>query len=157
VSAVADRTTRLLRLAAGQLAAIVGMLHLWLGVRQWVRYAIGGIYVPPDVRVPLWTVSGLVLLVGVAIVSLEEISDRRVYAAGAALSLTYILGYYSWHLGGHLSFYLGVGDPNLHGADLTQFVLDHTFAGPIEFFALLTEAALLVALVALLRRSAPDQ
>jgi hypothetical protein len=153
---VSDRRTRLLRLGAGQLAAIVGMLHLWLGVREWSLYLGGGILLPPDVRVPLWTLSGVGLLVGVAIVALEDITDRRVYAAGAALALTYVLGYYSWHLGGHRSFFL-TGDPQLHDVGPIEFVVSHTFAGPIEFFALLTEAALLVTLLALLRRPEPGR
>jgi len=152
---MADRRVELLRLAAGQLAVIVGMLHLWLGVREWSLYLGGGIVVPPDVRVPLWTLSGLALLVGVGIVALADITDRRLYAAGAALSVVYILGYYSWHLGGHRSFFVG-GEAVLHDSGPVAFVLNHTFAGPVEFFALLTEAALLAALIALLRRPAPD-
>jgi hypothetical protein len=147
---VNERTTTLLRFGAGQLAAIVGMLHLWIGIRQWSRYALYGIYVPPDVRIPLWTISGLAILVAVAIVALEDLSGRVVYVAGIAVSLVYILGYYSWHLGGHRAFFVG-GTPTLHDTGPVEFVLDHTFAGPVEFFALLTEAALLVILVVLLR------
>jgi len=148
-----ERTAGLLRLGAGQLAAIVGMLHLWLGLRLWSAYAAGGIYLPPDVRAPLWTVSGIAVIVAVAIIALEDLSGRLAYAAGIALSLVYVLGYYSWHLGGHRSFFFGV-DPDLHGADPVTFVLDHAFAGPVEFFALFTEVALLVLLIVLFRAEA---
>jgi hypothetical protein len=150
-----ERTTRLVRLGAGQLATIVGMLHVWLGIREWSLYLRGGSLVPPDIRVPLWTFSGLVVLVATAIVMLEDISDRRVYAGGAAISLAYVLGYYSWHLGGHRSFFVG-GDPKLHDQGPIEFVLTHTFAGPVEFFALLTEMALLILLVVLMRRPNPE-
>lgn len=145
-----ERTTALLRLGAGQLAAIVGMLHLWLGIRQWSRYVAAGIYLPRDVRVPLWTISGVAILVAIAIVALEDLSGPVAYGGGIAVSLVYILGYYSWHLGGHRSFFIG-GTPKLHDSGPIEFVLDHTFAGPVAFFALLTEAALLVTLVVLLR------
>jgi len=152
---VTDRRTRLLRLAAGQLAVLVGMLHFWLGVRNWSAYLGGGILLPPDLRGPLWTLSGLLILVAVPIVVLEGITDRRVYAAGIALSLAYFVGYYAWHAGGH-RLALIAGEPNNAHAIDAGFVLSHTFAGAAEFFALLTEAALIVVLVALWRRPEPD-
>ena len=141
------KRTRLLRLAAVQLATIVGMLHVWLGIREWSYYR-GDVFWPPDIRVVLWTLSGLVLLVGVSIVVLEEMTDRRVYAAGAVLSMTFILGYYSWHLGGHRSFFVA-GDPQHQGVGPIEFLVSHAVAGPVEFFALLTEAALLLVLLLL--------
>lgn len=150
-----DRTDGLLRLAAMQLATIVGMLHVFLAVHTWRPYLGSGILLPPDVRLPLWLLSGVGLLVGVGIVTLAGITDRRVYAGGAALSVTYVLGYYSWHLGGHRSFFLG-GEPALHDSGPIEFFLAHTFAGPVEFFALLAEVALLVVLVALIRRGSPE-
>lgn len=144
-----ERSTALLQLAAGQLAAIVGMLHVWIGLRHWSLYLSAGTALPPDIRVPLWTISGLALLVGVAIVALEERTTPLVYLGGILLGLVYIVGYYAWHLGGHRSFYLG-GDPELHGVGPIEFLLDHTVAGPVEFAALATEVALVVALGVLL-------
>ena len=142
-------------LAAIQLATIVGMLHVFLALHTWRPYLDGGVFLPPDVRLPLWLLSGVGLLVGTGIVTLGEITDRRVYAGGAALSVTYILGYYSWHLGGHRSFFLA-GEPALHDSGPIEFVVSHTFAGPVEFFALLTEVALLVVLIALIQRAGPE-
>jgi hypothetical protein len=153
---VTDRRTRLLRLAAGQLAVLVGMLHFFLGIRNWSVYLGAGLLVPPDARGPLWVLSGLLVLVAVPIVVLEGITDRRVYAAGITISLVYFLGYYAWHLGGHRTLLI-TGDATPHaGVGVVEFLVSHTLAGPAEFFALLTEAALIVVLVALWRRPEPD-
>lgn len=154
-----DRTTRLLRLAATQLAVFVGMLHFWLGARNWSVYLGGGTVVPPDLRGPLFLLSGLVLMIGVAIVVLEGITDRRVYAGGVALSLTYLLGYYAWHLGGHSFLSGGTSGADLGGhGNPVDFLVSHTlvFDDPVVFFSLLTEVVLLVLLFALLSRPEPD-
>jgi hypothetical protein len=159
VSTVNDRTTRLLRLAATQLAVFVGMLHFWLGARNWSAYLGAGTVVPPDIRGPLFLLSGLVLMIGVAIVMLESITDRRVYVGGIALSAAYLLGYYAWHLGGHSFLSGGTSSTDLGGhSDPIEFLVSHTFVfnDPVVFFSLLTEAALLVLLIVLVRRPEPD-
>jgi len=159
VGVVTDRTTRLLRLAATQLAVFVGMLHFWLGARNWSVYLSGGTVVPPDARGPLFLLSGLVLLIGVAIVLLEDITDSRVYAGGIVLSLTYLLGYYAWHLGGHSFLSGGTRNADLGGHDtLVELFVTHTLVldDPVVFVSLLTEAALLVLLIVLVRRPEPD-
>jgi hypothetical protein len=156
---VADRTTRLLRLAATQLAAIVGMLHFWLGARNWSVYLGGGTIVPPDLRGPLFLLSGLALMIGVAIVMLDNITDRRVYVGGIVLSLAYLLGYYGWHLGGHSFLSGGTRNATLGGhGDPIAFIISHTFVfdDPVTLFSLLTEVALLALLVALVFRPEPD-
>lgn len=137
-------------LAAGQLAVVVGMLHLGLGVRYWSLYAMAGSILPPDIRVPLWTISGTVLLVGVVVVVRQGLHRRRLaYWLGAALMMTYILGYFSWHLGGHRAFFI-MGNARLHDTGLVTFLIDHAIAGPIETIALVTETLLLVVLGVLL-------
>lgn len=154
-----DRRTRLLRLAATQLAVFVGMIHFWLGARNWSAYLSGGNVVPPDIRGPLFLLSGLVLMVGVAIVMLEDVTDRRVYVGGIVLTATYLVGYYAWHLGGHSFLSGGTRNADLGGhSDPIAFVVSHTLVldDPVVFFSLLTEAALLVLLVVLVRRPEPD-
>lgn len=156
---MSDRTTRLLRLLATQLAVFVGMLHFWLGARNWSVYLGGGTVVPPDLRGPLFLLSGLVLMVGVAIVMLEDITDRRVYVGGIVLSLTYLLGYYGWHLAGHSFLAGGTRNADLGGhGDPIAFVVSHTLVlgDPVTFLSLLTEVALLALLVALVFRPEPD-
>lgn len=142
-----DDRVRLLELAAGQLAALVGMLHLGLGVRYWALYAGSGFYFPPDIRVPLWTFSGVAVLIGV-VAATRGAPRIPVYGLGIIMMLVYILGYFSWHLGGHRAFFF-VGDPQLHDTGVVTFLVDHIFAGPIEFFALATETIALVLLAVL--------
>jgi hypothetical protein len=156
---VTDRTTRLARLAATQVATFVGMLHFWLGARNWSAYLGSGTVIPPDVRGPLFLISGLLLLVGVAVVMLEDITDRRVYAGGIVLTVTYLVGYYAWHLGGHSFLSGGARNADLAGhGDPIEFFVSHTFVfnDPVVFFSLLTEVVLLVLLTVLLRRPEPD-
>ena len=137
-----------LGLLGANLAFIVAGLHLLMGLRYWVLYATGGNYVPPDVRVPMWTFSAIVIFVGMAFVYAGG-PRRPIYALGAGMMAIYVLGYFSWHLGGHGEFYLGVGQPELHGTDLGTVLVDHLFAGPLEFTSLVLETALFVLLVVL--------
>lgn len=139
-----DRDTGLLHLVAVQLAFVVALVHLLLGLRQWSLYALGGILLPPDVRIPLWVASGLAILVGV-VAAYRGAPRAPLYALGGGLMVVYIAGYFSWHLGGHRAFFIA-GDPRLHGTDPVTFVVDHVLAGPIETVALATETALLLVL-----------
>jgi hypothetical protein len=156
---VNDRTTRLLRLAATQLAVFVGMIHFWLGARNWSFYLRGGDIAPPDLRGPLFLISGLALMIGVAIVMLEDITDRRVYVGGIAISAAYLVGYYAWHLGGHSFLSGGTRNASLGGhGNPVEFFVTHTFVfnDPVMFFSLLTEAVLVVLLIVLVRRPEPE-
>jgi hypothetical protein len=140
-----------LRLLAVQFAGLAGMIHVGLGLREWSAYAVGGFLVPPDIRVPLWTVSGFAVLAGVVAAAYRPAWRRPVYAALAVVLVGYAAAYYSWHLTGHQSLFF-LGDPQLHGAGPLAFLLDHTFAGPVQFVALLTELGGATALVLLLAR-----
>ena len=135
------------RLLAANLAFIVGGLHLLMGIRYWLLYARGGFLIPPDARVPLWTISGLAIFVGMAAIY-WRLPRRPIYALGAGMMAAYIVGYFSWHLGGHGKFYLG-GQPDLHGVSLSTYLIDHFFAGPLATTTLVLEAVLLVVLVVL--------
>lgn len=143
-----DDARRKVGLLGANLAFIVAGLHLLMGLRYWVLYATGGNFVPPDVRVPMWTASAVAIFAGMSAIYAGA-PRRPIYALGAALMAVYVLGYFSWHLGGHGEFYLGLGQPYLHGADLGTFLLDHLFAGPLEFASILLETALFVVLVVL--------
>jgi len=105
-----------LRLVAVQFAGIAGMIHVGLGLREWALYAGGGILVPPDIRVPLWTVSGLAVLAGIVVAAYRPAWRRPVYAALAVVLAGYAVAYYSWHLTGHRSVLplFGVGTAPWH-------------------------------------------
>lgn len=144
-----DDTRSMFLLVGANIAFMVAGTHLLMGIRYWLLYARGGFYVPPDARVPLWTVSALAIFAGMVALYLGA-PRRPIYALGAGMMVTYILGYFSWHLGGHGQFYLGVGRPHLHGADLGTFLLDHLFAGVLETLSITLEVTLFAILVGLL-------
>jgi hypothetical protein len=142
-------TVRKLQFAAAQFVGIAALLHVGIGLRSWSRYAVAGIAVPPDVRVPLWTVSGMALLGGVVLAATRPWLRRPLYAGGAFLNAGYVVAYFSWHASGHRSL-VPVEGVDLHGVPLVEFLLDHALAGPVEFVAIVAEVGAVVLLVALL-------
>ena len=143
-----DARSKFLLLGAN-LAFIVAGVHLLMGLRYWTLYAMGGNYIPPDVRVPLWTISALAIFAGMVALYLG-VPRRPIYALGAGMMAAYVVGYFSWHLGNHGRFYLGGGSPHLHGTDIGTYLLDHLLAGPLETSSIVLEVALFVLLVGLL-------
>ncbi len=136
------------RFVAAQLAVVVAVLHLSLGILNWIRWASAGFLVPRDLRWPLFVLSGLAIVIGLLLASAGRYR-RPLYAGGIVLMAGYILGYFGWHLSGHRPLLL-FGAGSQHRGPLLPFLLDHLFAGPVEFLALASEFALLVLLVYLL-------
>ena len=133
-----------LRLAAANLALIVALLHLGLGIVNWLRYLSGGLLVPTDIRWPLFVLSGIGMLVGLALARQPRFRTP-LYAGGMLLMVVYVVGYFWWHVGGHRRLIL-VGPSTHHDVPLIPFLIDHLFAGVIEFVAIVTEVALFVVL-----------
>ena len=133
-----------LRLAGANLALIVALLHLGLGLVNWLRYLSGGVLVPTDIRWPLFVISGVAMLVGLALAR-EPRYRTPLYAGGMLLMVVYIVGYFGWHVGGHRRLIL-FGPSTHHDVPLLPFLIDHLFAGVIEFVAIVTEVALFVVL-----------
>jgi hypothetical protein len=143
-----DDRTFVLEFVAVQLVVVAAMLHVALGVFNWQRWFEAGFLVPEDTRWPLFIVSGIALLLGTAIAHTRE-NRRPFYAAGIAVMLSYVVGYFAWHLLGHRQYILfgqGVGteQPSL------QWFLDHLLAGPVEFGAIVVEVTAIIVLAALL-------
>lgn len=133
-----------LRLLAANLALVVALLHLGLGIVNWLRYLSGGILVPTDIRWPLFILSGGAMLLGLALA--REPSRRGLlYLAGMAMMAVYVVGYFGWHVGGHRRLII-FGPSTRHDISLVPFLLDHLFAGVVEFVALVTEVALFLVL-----------
>mgnify|MGYP006285828323 CR=1 FL=1 len=133
-----------LRLAGANLALIVALLHLGLGLVNWLRYLSGGVLVPTDIRWPLFVISGVAMLAGLALAR-EPRYRTPLYAGGMLLMVVYIVGYFGWHVGGHRRLIL-FGPSTHHDVPLLPFLVDHLFAGVIEFVAIVTEVALFVVL-----------
>ncbi|WP_248896201.1 hypothetical protein [Haloplanus halobius] len=122
------------------LAVLVAVIHLALGVSNWLTYLQGGVLFPPDLRWPLFVVSGLAIVGGV-VAAIAGAYRRPLYIAGIALMVVYVVGYFGWHVSGHRPlFFVGPGTHH-HGSTLS-YLLAHVFAGPAEFLALASETAL---------------
>lgn len=129
-----------LHVVAAHLAVLVAVIHLALGVSNWLTYLGGGIIVPPDVRWPLFVVSGLAIVAGL-VAAVAGVDRRPLYAAGVGLMLVYIVGYFAWHVGGHRPLLI-VGPGTHHHGSTVSYLVAHVFAGPVEFLALASETAL---------------
>lgn len=143
-----DGVRRGLRFGAAQLTFVVGLLHLGLGVINWLRWLQAGFLLPRDARWPVFVVSGLAVLAGIYLAG--RATDRRpYYAVGIVVMLGYAFGYFAWHLSGHRPLLL-FGPGVATEAVTVQWVLDHLFAGPVETVALFAEGIAAAALFALL-------
>lgn len=132
-----------LRFAAAQLVFVAALIHLGLGLAEWTRYVAVGFLVPPDLRWPAFVLSGLAIVGGLYLAS--RASDRRpYYLLGILAMLTYVVGYFVWHLTGHRPLLL-FGPSTTHPLTL-QFVIDHYFAGLMETLSLTVELAATVLL-----------
>lgn len=131
---------------ASQLVLLSALIHVFLGALKWGEYASFGILLPPDIRWPLFVVSGGAVLAGIGLAR-ESAHRRRWYLAGVVMMLAYIAAYFLWHLGGHRSlFILG---PATHHEITLGFIVAHYFAGPLETFTLTIEllAAVLLSIL----------
>lgn len=135
-----------LRFVASQLVFVVGLIHVGVGVGEWLEYGRFGIFVPPELLWAPLLLSGLAVLAGMVVAHRSE-RRRPFYLAGALVMVAYVVAYFGWHLGGHRSL-LVVGTPSPHDLSL-QFVIDHYFAGLLETVSLTLEliAAVLLAVL----------
>ena len=137
-------------LLAAHLALIVAVLHLSVGMANWIRWLSVGFLVPRDVRWPLFVLSAIAIVLVMPFAARDRFR-RPIYAAGIVLMAVYVVGYFAWHALGHRPlFFVGGGTfPDGHGA-LVPFVLDHLFAGTVEFVAIAAEVSLALVLAYLL-------
>jgi len=129
-----------IHVVAAHLVVLVAVIHLALGVSNWTAYLRAGILFPPDLRWPLFVVSG-VALVGGLLAAVAGADRRPLYAGGIALMVVYVVGYFAWHASGHRPlFFVGPGTHH-HGSTLA-YLAAHAVAGPVESLALAAETAL---------------
>jgi hypothetical protein len=132
-----------LRFLASQLVFVAALIHLGLGTVEWARYASYGYLVPPDYRWPAFVLSGVAILIGLWLANRAR-RVRPYYLLGILAMLTYVLGYFTWHLTGHRPLLL-FGPSTPHRLTI-GFVLDHYFAGLFETLSLSVELAAAVLL-----------
>lgn len=145
-----DDTAFVLEFIAAQTVFLSALIHLTLGVLNWLRYAQVGIVVPTDVRWPLFLVSGVAIILGLYVGSHRE-NRRPFYLAGIVMMAGYTIAYFGWHVSGHKPFLIfgrGAGNESI---SVTWF-LDHLLAGPVEFTAILAQVCGVVLLAVLFVR-----
>jgi multisubunit Na+/H+ antiporter MnhC subunit len=142
-------TRRLVGFVAAQAVFVVGLVHLTLGLVNWLEWLQGGFLLPRDARWPVFVLSGGALIGGVYAATRTELPRRPLYAGGVVVLLGYAVGYFVWHITGHRPLLVLGG-----GADTEQFslawFLDHLFAGPLVFTAIVLEVAAAALLLLLL-------
>ncbi|MFB6361641.1 MAG: hypothetical protein ABEH59_10015 [Halobacteriales archaeon] len=142
------RTRSVLRFVGSQLVFVVGLLHLGLGLVNWVRWLGAGFLLPRDFRWPVFVGSGLAVLAGLFLG--RRAADRTpYYLAGIAVMLGYVVGYFGWHLSGHRPL-LVLGQSVAAETVSVGWFLDHLFAGPVETVAIVAEVLAALTLLALL-------
>lgn len=109
------------RAIAGQLAIIVGVVHLGLGM----FYTVGPGAVARDLRVVVWAVAGAVLVGGVALATFGW-QHRRLYEIGAAVVGLLVAGHLFWPVFAQGSLYVGPG-PSVTLADPLGYVYAQLF------------------------------
>ena len=141
-----DRQRGALVFVASQLVFVAALLHVGMGAAEWYRYVSVGILVSPDVRWPLFVLSGVAIVAGLALAA-RSAERKRWYLLGFLAMVGYVLAYFAWPLGGHRPLF--VAGPSTSHPLTVAFVVDHFFAGVLETIALTVEllaAALLAVL-----------
>ncbi|SEA12830.1 hypothetical protein SAMN04488065_1986 [Haloplanus vescus] len=137
---------------AAHLAVLVAVIHLALGVSNWLTYLSAGILLPPDLRWPLFVVSGLAIVVGL-VAAIAGADRRPLYLGGITLMVVYVVGYFAWHASGHRPLFVVGAGTHHHGSTLA-YLGAHVVAGPAETLSLVSETALAALLGYLLYREA---
>lgn len=144
-------TTQHLRYVGAALAYLVGALHLFHPTIGFPRLVLllttnpAVLYTDP--RPVAFVLSGFAIIVGVSVVTIG-FPVRVLYGLGMALMLTYISGYFAWHLTGHGGFLPG-REPLYHGLTPLQAVLAH-LSGDLWAAVTIVAEVLLVGILAVL-------
>lgn len=147
-------TTQQLRYAAGALALVVAGLHLFhpqYGLQRLGRLTSSdpGLLIAHP-RPAAFVLSAAAIVIGIYLV-LFEFMEKQIYVLGILLMVTYVVGYFAWHLSGHGGFLPG-RPPHYHGMTPLEAVVSHLRSDNWAVAALVSETLLAVLLVLLYRR-----
>lgn len=146
--------SRLLKYLGVALAVVVASLHLFhpdFGI--WAAMTYLSIQSFPDPRPFAFVLSAVAILLGMALVADGAFSPRVAYLGGMVLMVTYIVGYFAWHVLGHGAWWpwgMGLGG---HNHTFLQVLLGegHLRDDSIALASKIAELALLVILGVLYR------
>jgi hypothetical protein len=142
-------TERVVEFVTSQFVFVTALIHLSLGLFNWVRWIEAGFLIPQDARWPVFVLSGFAIMVGTFYARRAE-NRRPFYAAGIVVLLGYVVAYFGWHLGGHRLFLVAGPGAGTTEAVSVQWFLDHLFAGPVEFLSIVVETLGAIGLAILL-------
>lgn len=136
-----------LRLITGGLTILVAVLHLGHPTAGFPRLVqlvqIGHPFLEP--RPLAFTLSGVVLIIGVLARWNGFIGTREAYLGCMAMMVTYLGGYVLWHMTGHGAFWpYHPADPVFHLGNPIRIMYIHLAQDPYELLAKTTEAVTLV-------------
>ncbi|MFB6304955.1 MAG: hypothetical protein ABEH47_07300 [Haloferacaceae archaeon] len=147
-------TSARLQYAAAGLAYVVAGVHLFHPSHGLLRLVtlllVDPALLVTDPRPVAFVLSGAAILVAIPAV-VGGAPRRPAYALGIGLTLTYLVGYFGWHLSGHGGFLPG-RKPLYHGLTPVEAVVAHLTGEPLAAIAVVSELALLAVLVVLYRR-----
>ena len=154
---------RHLRYVGATLAVVVAGVHLFHGQRGLPRLVEllatdNAALLVTDPRPLLFVLSSVAILGGVFALS-WGVPRKPVYLGGIVLMVTYIVGYFAWHMTDHGGF-LPRRLPHYHGLGPVEAVVRHLELYPIARVSKVAETLLLVLLAVLHRREAdrdPEQ
>ncbi|MEF8775805.1 MAG: hypothetical protein V5A43_04785 [Haloarculaceae archaeon] len=133
-----DRLRGTVWFVAAQLVFVTALLHLALGLWNWLRWIDAGFLLPQDLRWPAFVATALVVYYGLHR-ALHADDRKPYYLAGIVVMLGYAVGYFAWHIGGHPVLLVpGTGGVGTEKVGI-QWFLDHLLAGPAEFFSVAVE------------------
>ena len=148
-----------LRYAGAALAYLVALVHLFHPTHGFARLVTllvaDASLLVADPRPLAFVLSGFAIVAGVNLL-LFDVPRRPVYALGAGLVATYVVGYFAWHLSGHGGVLPG-REPLFHGLAPHEAVLDHLTSDPWAAAAVGSELLLLAVLALLWNREFADE
>lgn len=147
--------SRLLKHLGVALAVIIAGIHFFhpdFGI--WAAMTYLSIQSFPDPRPFAFVLSAVAILLSIALVADGAVPPRVVYFGGMVLMVTYIVGYFAWHVLGHGAWWPWGSGLGSHAHTLRTVLLseDHLRADPIALTSKFAELALLVVLAVLYRR-----
>lgn len=143
-----------LRYIGAGLAYVVAVIHLFhptLGMPAFVAYTAAETpFVDP--RPATFVLSGIAIIVGTNLVLLG-VPRKPIYALGMALMITFIVGYFGWHMFGHGVWWPTLEhEPHSHTLSEILFGSHHLRGDRLALAAKLSELALLAVLAVLYSR-----
>lgn len=129
-----------IRFVASQLVFLAAIIHLGIGLVEWLSRIQVGILVPFQFRYVLFVFGGVAVLAGMTVAWQSE-RERLWYLAGFVTMLAFVFTYFVHHLAGHRTFIFFGQSLAPHGQLSVAFFVEHYFATTVSTITLTVELA----------------